>query len=191
VIRTNGEPPNLAAALALALEARGVSYAIGGALAYSFWGIPRATMDVDINVFVELEAVDPVFSALADVGIAVDSGAARSATQSRGMFEAMLGPVRIDVFLPSIPFSWESERTRKRQLLEGHPVWVLSAEAIAVFKLLFFRPKDVLDLERLIAVQGPNLDRAYIRAHITDMMGDDDVRVVRWDELVASSRDAP
>lgn len=186
-----GDPPNLAAALARALDRRGVSYAIGGALAYAFWGIPRATMDVDINVFVALEAAEPVFAALADVGIAVEPVSARAAISKRGMFEAMFGPVRVDVFLPSIPFSWEAERTRKRLLLEGQPVWVLSAEAIATFKLLFFRPKDVLDLERLIAVQGPNLDTAYIRRHIVEMMGEDDERVRRWDELVESSGEPP
>lgn len=185
------EPPNLAALLAVALEAHGVSYAIGGALAYAFWGIPRATMDVDINVFVANDAVAPVFSALADVGIAVEPVSACAAIEKRGMFEAHLGPVRVDVFLPSIPFSWEAERTRKRQRLEGHDVWVLSAEAIATFKLLFFRPKDILDLERLLAVQGTNLDRAYIRAHIVDMMGEQDARVLRWDELVAADAAEP
>jgi hypothetical protein len=184
---TTGDPPDLAVAIALALERRSISYAIGGALAYAFWGIPRATMDVDINVFIELGEVAPVFAALAEVGIAVEPLSARAAISTRGMFESMFGPVRVDVFLPSIPFSWEAERTRKRQLLEGQQVWVLSAEAIATFKLLFFRPKDVLDLERLIAVQGSNLDTAYIRAHIVDMMGEDDVRVRRWDELVAAS----
>ena len=31
------------------LEARGIPYAIGGAVAYGFWGVPRATVDVDLN----------------------------------------------------------------------------------------------------------------------------------------------
>jgi hypothetical protein len=188
VSAAGSDPPSLATALARALDARGVSYAIGGALAYAFWGIPRATLDVDLNVFVSAEGVDAVFAALLDAQVQVEPVAARAAIEKRGMFEARQGPVRVDVFLPSIPFSWEAERTRKRQLLEGQPVWVLSAEAIATFKLLFFRPKDVLDLERLIAVQGDNLDVAYVRRHIVEMMGDDDVRVRRWDELVSMAR---
>ncbi|MHB1846249.1 MAG: hypothetical protein ACYCWW_15610 [Deltaproteobacteria bacterium] len=43
---------------------RGIPYAVGGALAYSFWGIPRATLDVDLNVFVRDERWEEVFSAL-------------------------------------------------------------------------------------------------------------------------------
>jgi hypothetical protein len=68
--------------------------------------------------------------------------------------------------------------------VEGRPVWFLSAEALAVFKLLFFRPKDLVDLQRLLAVQGPALDTAYIRRHLVEMMGEDDERTRRWDELV-------
>ena len=93
--------------------------------------------------------------------------------------------MRIDVFLPSIEFSREAERTRVRVSDEsGWSGWVLSAEAIAVFKLLFFRGKDVVDLERLIAVR-PELDRAYVRRWIVEMMSEDDERVLTWDQLVA------
>jgi hypothetical protein len=63
---------------------------------------------------------------------------------------------------------------------------ILSAEALAVFKLLFFRPKDIADLQRLIGVRGAALDVRYVRAHIAAMMGEDDERVARWDALVAS-----
>ncbi len=54
-----------------------------------------------------------------------------------------------------------------------------------MFKLLFFRPKDLADLERLLAVRGPGFDRAYVRRWMVDMMGEADPRVVAWDDLVA------
>ena len=52
-----------------------------------------------------------------------------------------------------------------------------------MFKLLFFRGKDLVDLERLVAVRGESLDVAYVRRWIVEMMGEDDARVVRWDAL--------
>jgi hypothetical protein len=89
------------------------------------------------------------------------------------------------VFLPSIPFAHEAHRTRIRVTDDsGWSGWFLSAEAIAVFKLLFFRGKDVVDLERLAAVR-PELDCAYVRRWIVDMMGEDDERTRRWDAIVA------
>jgi hypothetical protein len=52
-----------------------------------------------------------------------------------------------------------------------------------VFKLLFFRGKDVVDLERLVAVMGPSLDAATVRRHMVEMMGEEDERTRTWDRL--------
>lgn len=41
----------------------------------------------------------------------------------------------------------------------------------------------LVDLERLVAVQGSKLDRAYVRVKVVEMMGEGDERVARWDAL--------
>ena len=43
-----------------------------------------------------------------------------------------------------------------------------------LFKLLFFRGKDIVDLERLVATQQDRLDHAYVRRWIVEMMGEED-----------------
>lgn len=171
--------------IADALERHGVSYALGGALAYGQYGIPRATNDVDVNVFVGVDALAPIFAALRSLGIEVDEGAARTGAEVEGLFIVRLAGYRIDVFVPSIDFAWEAERTRVRRTVDGRSVWFLSPEALCVFKLLFFRGKDVVDLERLIAVQGTALDGPYVRARIVEMLGEQDPRVATWDRLWA------
>ncbi|MBM4361535.1 MAG: hypothetical protein FJ104_02555 [Deltaproteobacteria bacterium] len=60
----------------------------------------------------------------------------------------------------------------------------LSAVAAATYNFRFFRGKDIVDLERLVAVR-PELDRAYVRRWIVEMMGEDDDRTRRWDDIVA------
>jgi hypothetical protein len=62
--------------IADALESHGV--ALGGALAYGQYGIPRATNDVDVNVFVEVDSLGPVFVALQSLGIVVDASVMRA-----------------------------------------------------------------------------------------------------------------
>lgn len=89
------------------------------------------------------------------------------------------------MFVPSIPFSDEAARTRVSITVDGWTGTFLSAEAIAVFKMLFFRIKDLGDLAQLVAVRGDALDRGYVRRWLVDMMGEDDERVRRWDEIVA------
>ena len=93
--------------------------------------------------------------------------------------------MRIDVFVPSIPIYAEAAKRVQKALLLGRPISILSAEDLAVFKLLFFRAKDVTDVERLLAFQGRRLDAAYVRRWLVTLVGGEDERVVRWDGLVA------
>jgi len=164
------DPLDAAFRIARALEGRGIAYAIGGALAYGLWAVPRATVDVDVNVFAGEEDLEAVFAILASTGVRFDAGAARAQNERDGMFVGRWGIYRIDVFTPSIDFAWEAERTRVRHEIGGSSAWFLSAEAIAVFKLLFFRAKDLVDLERLVALRS-ELDVAYVRRQIVATAG--------------------
>lgn len=178
------DPLDAALALVRSLADHEVSHALGGALALGLWAVPRATMDVDLNAFVDDDDLDNLFSALEQLGIPVDREGCRGQVVREGMFVVHWGRIRIDIFLPSIEYAWQAERTRRRVEIENQPVWVLSPEALAVFKLLFFRAKDLADLQRLLAVQGDKLDRSAIRESLVEMMGDGDERVVKWDQLV-------
>lgn len=183
------DPLVAALELAAALELRSVDYAIGGALALSLWSEPRATSDVDLNVFVEPEQLGPVLDAIEAVGARVDRGQAHRDALARGMFIARWPSQHpLDVFTPSIEFSYEAARTRVRRRVGGREAWFLSAEAIAVFKLYFFRGKDRVDIERLVQLR-PQLDRPYVRARLVADLGADDERVAFWDTIVA--RHAP
>lgn len=172
-------------AIADALRAAGIPHALGGALALGVAGVPRGTRDVDVNVFSGPEELPRVIAALRGLGIAIDASAAIARAERDGMFVGTWDGMRIDVFVPSIPFSIEADRTAIEIEVDGWRGRFLSAEAIAVFKLLFFRGKDLVDLERLVAVRAGRLDTAYVRRWIVEMMGETDPRVVRWDEVVA------
>lgn len=171
--------------VAAALREAAVPYAIGGALAYGQYGIPRATNDVDVNVFVAADGLVPVFAALRKLGIAIDDESARRAAENEGLIVLWYGPFRLDVFTPSIDFSWEAARTCVVQTIDGLPVHFLSVEALCVFKMLFFRGKDIVDIERLVAVSAESIDAEYVRAALVRMMGEADARVVAWDDLWA------
>ena len=45
-----------------------VPHAFGGALALAYWAEPRATVDIDVNVFVPTERVGAVLDPLAALG---------------------------------------------------------------------------------------------------------------------------
>ena len=62
--------------------------------------------------------------------------------------------MRVDIFVPSIPLYASAKLRARREVLLGRPAWFLSAEDLATFKMLFFRGKDVLDVERLLMCES-------------------------------------
>jgi hypothetical protein len=181
----HAELVELVGALIDALEASRIPYAIGGAIALAAWSEPRATKDVDVTLFVPERVPDAAFEALENAGLEVSRDDARRNAEHRGMFVLRSADgYRIDVFVASIPFYEVAERRRKRVRLAGREAYVLDAESLAVFKMLFFRAKDMVDLTRLVELQS--LDVAFVRKMLVDMVGEDDPRVARWDELTAA-----
>ncbi len=177
---------DVALAIARGLESSAVPYALGGALAYGVWALPRATKDVDINLFVTPEQLPAAMDALSKSGVVFDQAEAVRQAEEEGLFIGWIGACRIDLFTPSIPFSWEALKTRVRIDVKDTSVWFLSAEALSFFKMMFFRGKDLVDLERLISNQGPHLDAPYVRRWLVETMGEEDERVRKWDELCAT-----
>jgi len=101
--------------------------------------------------------------------------AVRRVARVRGM--------RVDVFVPSIPLSFSAASRVCRGVLLGRPIATLSAEDLVLFKLLFFRAKDLNDVERLVRFQEQRLDGKYIRRWLVELVGNDDPRVEAWDRL--------
>ena len=108
------------------LEASDLEYALGGAIAYSTWAEPRATRDIDLNLWVGAHRLDHAFDVLATIGVEIDRDTAATASRERGMFVGYCRDYRIDVFVPSVPFYAEARARRQRVRLAGRDTWVLS-----------------------------------------------------------------
>lgn len=176
--------PEIARRLADLFEAERVPYAIGGALALGIWGFPRATNDVDMDLFVDIKTLPRILQMLQQNGFTLNIKQALHSSEDRGDFTAKYGNIRIDFFVPSIPF-YQSVETRCRQapLLHRH-AWFLSPEDLTVFKLLFFRTKDILDVERLVAFCGEDFDIAYVTSWLENIVGVEDERYGRWKKVL-------
>lgn len=174
---------SLARRVADALEAASLPYAVGGAIAYNQWGYPRGSTDIDFTVFVDEPEWPKVFPVLASLGAQVDPTKATESFRSRGIHRFRFAGTFLDIFVPSIPF-YESVRSRVVTcMLRERPAPYLTAEDLTVFKFLFFRPKDMVDVQYMLAAQGTKFDRAYVRSWLVDMVGEADERVTRWDAL--------
>ena len=180
---------DIARTVADVLDRRGLPYAIGGAIALGFYAVPRATVDLDINIFVA--PADDLLAALAalnEAGFAAgeSEAALRIRAMEEGQFRGIVSGLRVDVFVPAIPYYSDLAKRRRQVMLLGRPAWILAAEDLVVLKLMFYRRKDLADVEAVLRDQGAALDRAFVRATLVELVGAEDERVAA---LAAIERD--
>lgn len=177
-------PTEVASRLADRFDEDGLPYALGGALALGAWGVPRTTSDVDVSVFISETALDGLLDAVERSGAMVDRAEAHRQVARAGFFVAHLGRTRIDLFVAHHP--WHAEMQTRRVSLstpDGRARWFLSLEDVALAKLLYARPKDARDLERLFAVQAGRLDVSYLRRWLPRMVPPEDARLRLLEDL--------
>ncbi|MBC7820862.1 MAG: hypothetical protein IAG10_28590 [Planctomycetaceae bacterium] len=149
--------PRVAVRLASQLEQLGIDYAIGGAIAMAFWCEPRATFDVDLTLFLDATQHEFYLQILRSIGCEVETEACLITLRTHGFCRVFWQGRQVDVFLPTTDFYVLAKHRRHLMPILGQDVVVWSAEVLAVFKLMFFREKDRLDLKRLWQAQGPRL----------------------------------
>ncbi len=166
--------PDKVIAIDRALAAAKIPHAIGGAMALAYYAEPRATIDVDVNVFVSTERWPDVGAALAPLGVEVDLD--ESALARDGQVRLWWGSNPVDLFFSYDAFHHEMEETTRRVPFAGARIPILAPEHLAVCKAIFNRPKDWLDIEAMLVVAEP-LDVAAIESWLTRMVGADDERL--------------
>lgn len=177
-----------AAEIGSRLSARGVEYAVGGALALGCWTArPRATIDADINLFIPPHDTDHCLDLLRDIGCEFDWAAAHVTLRSHGFCRVNYHGRQIDFFLPLTDFHEEARHRRVLIDFQHHQVYVLDAESICVFKLMFFRLQDLADVEAILRAQRDQLDIHWIERQVEQLFGARDPRLTRWWELVAAN----
>ena len=155
-------------------------YAIGGSIALAYAAEPRSTKDVDINLFVPPESARLALETLKTAGLDIDVEDAMRVAAERFDGIGYFRGVRVDLFFDSIPLHVMALARRVRVDLLGTPVWVLSAEDLTVFKAMFNREKDWVDISAMVADRGVGFDRAYVHDQIAAHLGDDDERLAHF-----------
>ena len=169
-------------ALHAALESHDLPHAFGGAIALAYWTLdPRGTSDIDVNVFVPVGEAE---RALAALPIGVDQPPGTAARVARdGQIRLWWDGTPVDLFFDYAPIHADAAAHRRSVSFAGTEIPVLGAVEVAVFKVMFDRPRDWGDLAEMAA--SGTLDVAAVRAALTDMLGPDDPRFARLDEIAS------
>jgi hypothetical protein len=173
--------PDKVVAINRALTVAKVPHAIGGALALVYYTEPRATVDIDVNVFVPTDRWPDVRAALEKIGVNV--AADDTALVRDGQVRLWWGDNAVDLFFSYDPFHEEMAGAIRRVPFGDTRIPILAPEHLAICKAIFDRPKDWLDLEAMLAFTEP-LDVDAIRSWLTRMVGAEDQRLEKLDALV-------
>ncbi len=176
--------PDKVLAVHLALSSAKVPHAFGGALALAYYAEPRATIDIDLNVFSAPSAYATVEQALTPLGVAaIDPLVAERDGQCRTWW----GRTPIDLFFAYDELHHAMRRQARLLPFGEDRIPVLSPEHLLICKSVFDRPKDWLDIEQvLIGIQ--DLDTEEIAQALDRLLGPEDLRTQRFHAALRASR---
>lgn len=182
-----------------ALQAAGVEYMVGGALALWAWGEPRSTMDLDVVIDIPVDAI-PRFSdelkardmllppdIILDAVIEERSNLPLNANHMYSGFKA-------DLYLLFTSDDLGQAAFRRRRQIDLGPqfgaLYVHSPEDLILYKLWYYRisrqTKHPRDIYAILAAQGDQIDYDYIQGWV-ERKGLGSV----WEELLRNRPDHP
>lgn len=158
-----------------------IPHAFGGALALAWCTQQaRATIDIDINMFVDASQAATVYAALPD-GVRVE-GKDREAIAETGQTRLWWDQTPVDVFFNTTEFHEAAASRARIEDFAGHRVPFLACDDLAVFKAFFNRTKDWADLEEMQAAGSLNVES--VLGVLARYLGGDDHRIERLRSLV-------
>jgi hypothetical protein len=159
------EPIQITVRIARAFEGLGISYFIGGSLASSLHGIPRATQDVDIVADIRKEHVDLLVAELKDE-FYIDADMIKEAILRNASFNVLnfATMFKVDIFILKKDKLSKEEIDRREQ----YHLFLASAEDVILLKLYWYQKGDCVserqwnDILGILQVQSEKLDRVYL-----------------------------
>jgi hypothetical protein len=167
--------------LAIDVALATIPHAFGGALALAYYAEPRATVDIDLNVFAAPSHVDDVFAPLGALGADVSDPDLADLVRQDGQVRVMWEATPIDLFFAYDPFHDAAEVARRSVPFADHSIPILSPEHLLVCKAVFDRPRDWVDIDAVLA-DGTDIEAAEVLRWVWRIAGDDDPR---YERLVA------
>jgi hypothetical protein len=155
-----------------------IPHAFGGALALAYYAEPRATIDIDVNVFVPAAQFDDVAAPLVALGAAADDPGIAALVQRDGQARVMWGTTPIDLFFAYDAFHDAAAGASRTVPFADVFIPILGPEHLIVCKAVFNRAKDWVDIDAMLADETV-IDAAEVMRWVGRIAGDTDPRYTR------------
>ena len=167
-------------ALHEALDEAGVPHAFGGAIALAFaTRNPRGTNDIDCNVFVPATDPEPAIAAL-PAAIARPDALVETIARD-GQVRLWWDETPVDLFFDYNPIHVQAAAHVRRVDFDGTRLPVLGPVELVVFKVMFDRGRDWVDVEDVISAGA--VDLGAVRASLEELLEPGDPRFAQLDDV--------
>lgn len=183
---TGAPEPSLADKISILSRVIGASeipFAFGGALALAYYAEPRATVDVDVNIFAPPDSVDRVAEILGTLDIPT-SAVHRRLVRRDGQVRLHWGTTPVDLFFAYDPFHFHAAARVRRVPFGAETILVLAPEDLLVCKVVYNRRKDWIDIEQMLLLTAGTLDVDDVRGWVVALVGAGDDRKARFERAV-------
>lgn len=169
-----------------------VPYAVGGAVATSYWGVPRTTQDADCLVAVPAVAYQRLSDALNAKGFEMEQASGPQPVTVVALLEQVrqdkymtlsCRATTVELFVPIVPLQQSVLKRAVGRNFHGRTIRVTAAEDLILLKMAFHRQKDLQDIKGILHIQRGHLDMRYLREWSTAILEPPAVREL--DELIA------
>jgi len=155
-----------------------IPHAFGGALALAYYAEPRATIDIDLNLFVPAERFAEVSDPLHRLGAASDDPSVAALVRRDGQARVMWDWTPIDLFFAYDPFHDAAAAGRKIVPFSDGRIPILAPEHLMVCKAVFNRPRDWVDIDSMLSGEA-DIDVSEVMRWVGRLAGDEDPRYNR------------
>jgi hypothetical protein len=155
--------------LARLLAESRIPYMVVGGIANAVWGEPRATLDIDVTLWVEEAAIPATVDILSQSFRPLVADPSGFIADTRVLPMESTDGVRIDVIFGMLPFEREAVQRAVHFAIAGVPVSFCTAEDLVLMKIISERERDLADARAVVARRLPELDLAYLGPRVAEL----------------------
>jgi len=147
-----------------------VPHAIGGALAVGYYGVPRSTLDIDLNVYLPTDRWPTIRDALSELGLGPEIEVDRRDLGKAEDLRIEWDPNSLHLFFSCDPLHDQMSRRIRYVPFNGSRIPIVAPEHLVIRKALLDRIKDWIDIEQILVATDP-FDLGEVEDWLKRMVG--------------------
>ena len=155
--------------LSTLLDKHGVPYMVIGGLANAIWGNPRATLDIDVTIWVPDKQIEEMLQVFEQEYICMVDSPHDFVNKTRVLPVKDKENLRIDVIFGAVPFEKDAIDAAVEVLIGSTTVCFCNAENLILLKIVSDRRKDIEDIKGILKFQREKLDFNYLNTRISEL----------------------